>query len=422
VRRRLVVLGAGTAGTMIVNKLRRRLPTEEWEITVVDRDDVHPYQPGYLFVPFGRYDAGQLSRPRRELVADDVALVLGEIDRVDADNHTVHLAGGQSLDYDFLVIATGTSPRPDQTPGMLGSEWRRSIFDFYTLDGAEALATALETFDHGRLVVHVTEMPIKCPVAPLEFTFLAEAWLREHGLRDRVELVYVTPLPGAFTQPVAAEHLGALLEERKVTVESDFMVERIDEERRCLVSYDEREVPFDLLVTVPLNMGADFVARSGLGDELNYVPVDKHTFLSTAHDDVFAIGDAADLPTSKAGSVAHFSVEVFVDNFLQLVEGRPMTHSFDGHANCFVESGDHKALLIDFNYDTEPLTGTFPLPYVGPLGLLKETRANHLGKLAFRWIYWNVLLPGRPLPLRAQMSMAGKHPVADATTHDKEPS
>ena len=408
---RLVVLGAGTAGTMIVNKLRRKLPRDEWEITVVDRDDVHPYQPGYLFLPFGMHDGSQLARPRHEFVPDGVELVLGEIDRVDTEGETVHLSGGRTLDYDYLVIATGTSPRPDQTPGMLGSEWRRSVFDFYSLEGAQALATALESFDHGRLVVHITDMPIKCPVAPLEFTFLAEAWLREHGLRDRVELVYVTPLPGAFTKPVASAQLGDLLEERKVSVETDFLVESIDNERKCLVSYDEREVPFDLLVTIPLNMGADFVARSGLGNELNYVPVDRHTFLSPEHDNVFAIGDAADLPTSKAGSVAHFSVEIFVDNFLEHVEGKPMTSSFDGHANCFIESGDKKALLIDFNYDTEPLTGTYPVPHAGPLALLKETRANHLGKLAFRWIYWNVLLPGRPIPLPAHMSMAGKHPV-----------
>jgi sulfide:quinone oxidoreductase len=417
---RLLVLGAGTAGTMIVNKLRRRLPRETWDITVVDQDDLHLYQPGYLFLPFGTYDAAQLTRPRHDFVPEGVELVIGEVDRVDTDSDTVHLTDGSTLDYDQLVIATGTSPRPDQTPGMLGSEWRRSVFDFYTLEGALALATALRDFDHGRLVVHVTDMPIKCPVAPLEFAFLAESWLREHGLRDRVELVFVTPLPGAFTKPVASEHLGAMLDDRKITVEPDFLVESIDNERKRLVSYDEREVSFDLLVTVPLNMGADFVERSGLGDELNYVPVDKHTFLSTAHDNVFAIGDACNIPTSKAGSVAHFSVEVFVDNFLEHVAGRPMTGSFDGHANCFIESGDKKALLIDFNYDTEPLTGTYPVPYAGPLGLLKETRANHLGKLAFRWIYWNVLLPGRPIPLPAHMSLAGKRPAGTSVDTSKE--
>jgi sulfide:quinone oxidoreductase len=398
---------------MIVNRLRRRLPRDTWDITVVDRDDVHPYQPGYLFLPFGRYTAEQVLRSRRAFLPEGVHLVLDDVERVDAEACTVELGDGDRLPYDYLVIASGTSPRPDQTPGMLGPEWRRSIFDFYTFDGALALATALERFDRGRLVVHVTDVPVKCPVAPLEFVFLAEAWLREKGLRDRVELVYVTPLSGAFTQPVASEHLGALLDERKIAVETDFLVERV--EGKTLVSYDGREVPFDLLVTVPLNMGADFVARSGLGDELYYVPVDRHTLQSRAHPNIFAVGDAADLPTSKAGSTAHFSVEVLVGNLLQLVAGEPMTGSFDGHASCFVESGDGKGLLIDFNYDTEPLPGTYPLPLLGPLRLLKETRANHLGKLAFRWIYWNVLLPGRPLPLPSHMSMAGKNPPDSPT-------
>ena len=419
--RHLVILGGGTAGTMIANKLRRRLDREAWAITVVDRDDEHHYQPGYLFIPFGTYTRDQVVRSRHAFLPDGVDLVLATIDRVDADENVVLLEDGRRLAYDQLVIATGTSPRPDQTPGMLGAQWRRSIFDFYSLDGAEALGRALEGLDHGRLVVHVTEMPIKCPVAPLEFTFLADAWLRGRGLRDRVEIVFVTPLDGAFTKPVASDTLGGMLDERKVHLETDFMIERIDDEQKTLVSYDEREIPFDLLVTVPLNMGAEYVARSGLGDELNYVPVDKHTQLSTAYDNIFAIGDAGNIPTSKAGSVAHFSVEIFVDNFLQHIAGRPMTGAFDGHANCFVETGDDKALLIDFNYDVEPLTGKYPVPLIGPMDLLKETRRNHLGKLAFRWMYWNVLLPGRPVPLPALMSMAGKHhPDNQPDTESKE--
>jgi sulfide:quinone oxidoreductase len=271
-----------------------------------------------------------------------------------------------------------------------------------------ALRDRLRTFTGGRLVVHVVEMPIKCPVAPLEFAFLADDFFRKAGIRDRVELVYATPLPGAFTKPIASQELARMLDDRQIALEPDFVVERIDDERRTLVSYDEREVPFDLLVTVPLNMGAEYVARSGLGDELNYVPVDKHTLLSTSYDSIFAVGDASNIPASKAGSVAHFSVEVFVDNFVQHVNGQKMTGSFDGHANCYVEAGDGKALLIDFNYDTEPLRGRYPLPGVGPFHLLEATRVNHWGKLAFRWMYWHLLLPGRPIPLPAHMSMAGK--------------
>ena len=411
---RLLVLGGGTAGTMVVNKLRRKLDRDRWQITVVDQDDNHLYQPGFLFIPFGVYAPAEVQRSRHRYIPDGVELVLGEIDRVDADANKVLLTDGRELGYNYLVIATGTTPRPDQTPGMLGSQWRKSIFDFYSLDGATALTGALAAFDGGRVVVHVTDMPIKCPVAPLEFTFLAEAYFRSRDMRDRVELTYVTPLPGAFTKPIASQHLGSMLTERKVEVEPDFMVERIDDENKTLISYDEREIPFDLLVTVPLNMGADYIARSGLGDELNYVPVDKHTLLSKAKDNIFAVGDASNIPTSKAGSVAHFGVDVFTGNFCQHVAGKPMTGRFDGHANCFIESGDSKGLLIDFNYDTQPLTGSFPVPVLGPFGLLKENTRNHWGKLAFRWMYWHLLLPGRPIPIPAHMSMAGKHQPAAA--------
>jgi len=414
--RRLLVLGAGTAGTMVVNKLRRRLPRGEWDITVVDPSEVHYYQPGYLFLPFGDYKPRQVVAPTRRFLPDGVTFVRAAVDRVDPDQRTVALDDGRSLPYDFLVIATGVTPRPEETPGMVDSgEWRRSIHDFYTFEGAVALADKLRVTDSGRVVVHVVEMPIKCPVAPLEFIFLADAFFRSHARRDDIELTYVTPLPGAFTQPIASDRLGGMLGARGIALESDFVVERIDAERKVLVSYDEREVPFDLLVTVPLNMGADFVARSGLGDELNLVPVDKHTLLSASYDTIFAIGDASNIPASKAGSVAHFSVEVFVANFLEHVDGRPMTQRFDGHANCYVESGDGKAMLIDFNYDTEPLPGTYPLPRVGPFDLLAETRRNHWGKLAFRWVYWHLLLPGRPLPLPAHMSMAGKRPPTNGS-------
>jgi sulfide:quinone oxidoreductase len=411
------VLGGGTAGTMAANKLRHRLGADDWSITVVDRDDDHLYQPGLLLLPFSDHPPDDLVKPRGRFLGDGVDLVLAEIDRVDAEARTVSLANGVTLPYDYLLIATGASPRPDQTPGMSEGMLGGAVHEFYTLPGATRLRGALREFDGGRLVVHITEMPIKCPVAPLEFTFLADAYFAERGVRNRVEITYVTPLEGAFTRPIAAKLLGGMLEERNVRLEGDFVVESIDPDTRTLVSMDERKLPFDLLVTVPLTMGADYLARSGLGDDLNYVPVDRHTLLSKKYDDIFALGDASDIPTSKAGSAAHFSVELFADNFLEHIQGRPMTHPFDGHANCFVESGRGKGLLIDFNYDTEPLPGTYPLPLVGPFTLLGESRANHLGKLAFRWAYWNLLLPGRPMPVPALMSMTGKREALPDPVH-----
>ena len=397
--KQLLVLGAGTAGTMAVNKLRPHLPDDEWAITVVDATPEHHYQPGYLFIPFGTYQPDEVVKQKATLLTDGVDLLMGEVDVVKSDESLVVLTDGRELAYDQLIIATGTHPRRDQTEGLDGDQYGITVHDFYTLEGATRLAEVLDGWEGGRLVVNIVEMPIKCPVAPLEFMFLADAFFTERGIRDRVDLTYVTPLDAAFTKPVAAKHLGAMLEHREIALEPDFMTMEVDGDRNMLVSYDEREIPYDLLVTVPVNMGADFVERSGLGDELNHVEVDKHTFLSDDHDNIFALGDASNIPTSKAGSVAHFAVDVFVDNFLQHIAGRPMTGKFDGHANCFIESGNGKGLLIDFNYDVEPLPGKYPLPGIGPFSLLKETEANHWGKLMFKWTYWNVLLPGRDLPI-----------------------
>ncbi len=406
--KRLLVLGAGTAGTMVANKLRPLLDEHEWKITLVDQNETHYYQPGLLFLPFGEYKREDLEKPKRRFIPAGVDLIMGEIDLVEPDKNQAKLVDGTELPYDCLIIATGTHPTPEETPGLGDNEWYKSVFDFYTIEGAEALREKLETWDGGKLVVNIIEMPIKCPVAPLEFIFLADAFFAERGMRDAVELEYVTPLPGAFTKPVAAKYLGDMLVDRKISLESDFFLERVATEDNKLVSYDEREIDYDILVTIPVNMGAEYIARSGLGDELRHVPVDKFNFLSTKHDNIFALGDAAALPTSKAGSVAHFAVDIFTENFIDYVNGKPMREKFDGHANCFIESGRGKGMLIDFNYDTEPLPGKYPLPGVGPFSLLQETEANHWGKLMFKWVYWNVLLEGRAMPIPALMSMAGK--------------
>jgi sulfide:quinone oxidoreductase len=403
-----LVLGAGTAGTVVVNKLRPRLDPAEWQITIVDQNACHHYQPGYLFIPFGIYRRHDIEKPRRDFIPAGVEMVMGEIEDIDPARQRVSLAGGRSLDYDYLVIATGTHPTPSQTPGFEGEAVGRSIHQYYSLDGAIALYERLKSWEGGRMVVNIMEFPFKCPVAPLEFTFLADWWFREHGRRDKVDIVFATPMSEVFTKPVAARHLTGVLQSKDINVETDFYVERIDADAGALVAYDGRELPYDLLVTVPVNMGAPVIARSGLGDELNHVPVDKGTFLSTKHPNIFALGDAAALPTSKAGSVAHFSVEVFAENFPRYAEGLEMLERFDGHANCFIESGFGKGLLIDFNYDTEPLPGKYPLPGIGPFSLLQETVTNHWGKMMFRWVYWNLLLRGREIPLPSEMSMYGK--------------
>ena len=407
--KRIVVLGGGTGGTMMAVKLRRALEPEEWSITVVDRDDDHLYQPGLLLVPFGTYTRKDLFKPRHRFIPAGVDLVLGELDAIDAEHRTVRLADGSALAYDWLIVATGARTSPADTEGMLGAGWRETVFDFYTPEGSLALARKLREFRGGRLVVNVVEMPIKCPVAPLEFAFLADAYFAEQGLRQGVEIVYATPLTGAFTKQRCSDALSYLLEARGITLETQFSAGGVDGEKGVVSSYDGREIPFDLLVTVPTHRGAEAIARSGLGNELDFVPTDKHTLRAQASDRIFVIGDATDLPSSKAGSVAHFQADVLLENLLRAIGGREPLAGFDGHSNCFIETGRGKAIVIDFNYDVEPLPGRYPLPGVGPLKLLEESEANHWGKLAFRSVYWNLLLRGADLSaIGPRMAMAGK--------------
>jgi sulfide:quinone oxidoreductase len=390
------------------------MDTDHLEIVVVDLDDRHVYQPGLLFVPFGLTHPEDIVRPRARQLRSGITFVNSAVDRVEVGLNEVHLHDGQVLAYDVLVVATGAVLAPEETEGLTGPGWMKTVFTFYTPEGAGALGAALATFDGGRLVVNVVDMPIKCPVAPLEFCFLADWYFRERGIRDRVELVYVTPLDAAFTKPVASQRLGDLLDEKAIELVTDFNTGEVDGVAGKLIGFDGREVEFDLAVVVPVHSGAEYVGRSpGLGDALNFIPTDAHSMQSAAAPNVFVIGDAANVPASKAGSVTHFEGETVVDNVRHYMAGEALDTSFDGHANCFIETGFGKALLIDFNYDTEPLPGHYP-GVVG-LPLLKESRMNHLGKLMFQWFYWHSLLPGRDIPgLSASMPTAGKS--SNATT------
>lgn len=411
----LLILGAGTAGTMMANHLVKKLPANEWQITIVDKEKTHYYQPGYLFVPFDIYKPEQIVKSIDQFIPKGVKLVREPIDRIAKDEDQVYLANGEALSYDLLIVATGTDIAPDEIEGMLGEHWQESIFDFYTFDGASNLRKKLMNWEGGKMVVHICEMPIKCPVAPLEFAFLADSFFKNKGMRDKVELTFVTPMDGAFTKPRATKELNYLLEQKNIRIIPNFNVERVDGEARKVYDYGGEVVDYDLLVTVPTNMGDPMIERSGMGDDLNFVPTNKATLQSLVKDNIFVIGDATNVPASKAGSVAHFEAEVLTENILAYIAGKEMNGSFDGHANCFVETGNGKALLIDFNYDQEPVTGTFPIPGVGPLRLLKESRVNHWGKLAFRWIYWNMLITGKPIPfVSSAMMTAGKdiEPVA----------
>jgi sulfide:quinone oxidoreductase len=404
-----LILGGGTGGTMVANKMSQHLDQDEWKIIVVDQDENHYYQPGFLFIPFGIYSPADVVKPKRDFYPPNVEFIHSPINLIEPEKNRVKLERDKRvIDYDYLVIATGSHIEPSQVEGLLDNGWQENVYDFYTVEGATNLSRYLKFWKGGRLVLNVAEMPIKCPVAPLEFLFLADWFFHERGIRDKVEIVYATPLPGAFTKPKASAILGDMMTQKNILLEAEYNIMEVDHGKQVIRSYDEREVPYDLLISIPTNMGSDVIARSGMGDELNFVPTDKHTLQSKNYENIWVIGDAGNAPTSKAGSVAHFMLDVLVENVQRHMEGLEPQPTFDGHANCFIESGFEKGILIDFNYDVEPLPGKYPLPGFGPFSLLKESPVNHWGKMMFRWVYWNALLKGGEMPFESQMTMAGK--------------
>lgn len=409
----IVILGAGTGGALISNLLTHKLDLREWQITVIDQSLRHIYQPGLLFLPFKLYGY-ELERDVVEKITHplppQVKLVTAQIKAIDHQRRQVETDVG-TIGYDYLVSALGCRVAPEEIEGLDEVLGNNGVHTFYTLPGALGMQEAMAQMKEGRLVIDICEMPIKCPVAPLEFAFLADYYFRQKGVRDKIDISLVTPYTGAFTKPNANRVLSQVAQEKGIRVVPNFATSSVDGAKKTLTSFDGRTLEYELLAVIPPNVGADVIEEAGLGDGSSYLHTDPRTLKARKAEHIYAIGDNTNVSTSKAGSVAHFEAETVVENLLREIDGKAPLASFDGHANCFIETGHHKAMLLDFNYDIEPLEGSFPLPYGGPFSLLRESYMNHVGKIAFKWVYWNLLLLGRlphvPL-LPSHLSFMGK--------------
>ncbi|VAX18466.1 Sulfide:quinone oxidoreductase, Type III [hydrothermal vent metagenome] len=410
--KKLLILGAGTGGTILANTLSRKLDMKQWDVTVIDKAVEHLYQPGFIFLPFRLYgyeNKSDVTHPAKRHLPGSVNMVNADIRLIDHAGKKVETSAG-TYAYDWLILALGCHVAPEEVEG-LEESMGKNAFTFYTLEGSLQLQKALEKMKKGKLALNIAEMPIKCPVAPIEFVFLADYYFNQRGIRDKIEIEFVTPLAGAFTKPQASKVLSEISESKNIKITPNFDIREVDHQKKIINSFSGDSVEYDILASVPPNLGPQVIDESGLGDGAGYALTDEKTLKHKNVDNIYVLGDNTNVPTSKAGSVAHFEAEIVEENILREINGKEPIAQFDGHSNCFIESGFHKALLFDFNYDTEPLPGTFPLPKVGPFSLLKESRLNHWGKMGFKQIYWNLLLsghlPGDPL-LPSNMSFTGK--------------
>jgi sulfide:quinone oxidoreductase len=382
---RILILGGGVGGTLtanlLVKKLRRQVKAGDVTITLIDQTGQHTYQPGFMYIAMGSERAERLQRPERGLLDQRVALVIGEIEKVDEPTQTVHLVGGERLAYDYLVLATGSRIVPEAI-----EHFDTEAQHFYTAEAALELRRALDAFSGGRIVVAIAGMPYKCPPAPLEVSFLIESELRQRGLRDKSELHFCSPIGRAFTIESVSEMATPILEQKGIELHTFFNVEAIDPERKVVQSLEGEELPYDLLILVPPHRGQQFLMDSGLAPVPGgWLPTDRATLQVGGRQNVFALGDATDLPLSKAGSTAHFEAPVVSERIAAAVEGREVDHKhgdYLGKVMCFFEIGDGKGTLLQFDYDHPPRPP-------------KPNQLWHLGKIVFNKTYWHTVPKGR---------------------------
>jgi len=375
---KIVILGGGVGGTLLANVLARKLKKTETVITVVDEFGKHVYQPGWLYLPFGESTPSSLVKSERSLLSKRVHLVTGAAERIDPITRQVHMKNAPAVPYDTLIIATGARIVPDAIPG-----FEESAHHFYSEAAALRLKQAIDTFEGGKLVIGVADIPYKCPPAPLEFAFKIEDELTKRGLRDKTEITYLSPINRVFTIESVSEFVTPMLEERGIKYETFFNVESIDPATKTVTSLEGDNITYDLLVLVPPHRGARIISDSGLGDAQGWIATDRHTLQVAGQADIFAIGDATDIPVSKSGSAAHFEAKVLAERMVARVRGESQDHSpeYDGHVLCFLETGRGEASQLVFDFKTPPKP---PVP----------NHFYHYEKLLFNRAYWYIVPKG----------------------------
>ena len=382
---RILILGGGVGGTLtanlLVKKLRARIDRGEVEIRLVDATGQHVYQPGFMYIAMGGERAANLQRPERSLLDKRVQLVVGEVQRVDAEGQIVTLTDGRTLGYEQLVLATGSRIVPEAI-----EHFDTDAQHFYTAEAAARLRGALDRFTGGRIVIGIAGMPYKCPPAPLEVAFLIESELRKRGLRERSTIDFCSPIGRAFTIESVSEMATPILAQKGIELHTFFNVEAIDAQRKVVLSLEGEELPYDLLILVPPHRGQQFLMDSGLAPAPGgWLPTDRETLQVGTRPNMYALGDATDLPLSKAGSTAHFEAPVVTERIVAAIEGREVEHKrgdYLGKVMCFFEIGDGKGTLLQFDY-THP-----PRPP-------KPNQLWHLGKIVFNKTYWHTVPKGR---------------------------
>lgn len=369
---KILIVGGGMGGTILANNLARRLQGEiksgKARITMLSASERHMYQPGLLYVAVGTMAPDELYRDQRSLLEPCIDFHVDPVTEFKLDGNQVKTQSGRTFDYDMLVIATGSRMAPETIPGLA-----ENSETFYTEDTAVKMLKTLREFKGGKVVITVG-VPHKCPMAPLEITFMLHDYFKDRGIRDKVQLHYTYPIGRVHSLENVAKWAAPEFDRLGISYETFFNIKEVDGATRTLRSEEGSEVNYDLLISIPAHRGMEVVEKSGLGQN-GWIPTHRTNLNMEGRDNVFVLGDTTNIPISKAGSTAHFEAETLGENIASMVKLGIPVREYDGKVFCFIEAGKNRATYAMFNYATPP----------DPKA---PSRALHWFKLAYNKLYW----------------------------------
>ena len=369
---RILIVGGGMGGTILANNLARRLVGEmrsgKVKITMLSASDRHMYQPGLLYLAVGRMTPDELYRDQAILLEHGIDFHVDPVEEFRLDKNEVKTKSGKVHGYDVIAIATGSRPSAEDIPGLAEASEQ-----FYTEESAVKMFKRLQQFQGGKIVVAMG-VPHKCPMAPLEITFMLYDYFKDRGLSDKVKLHYTYPIGRVHSLENVAKWAAPEMDRLGITYETLFNVKSVDAAKKVIKSEEGSETSYDMLISIPAHRGMEVIEKNGLGQR-GWIPTHRHRLNMEGRDNVFIIGDTTNLPISKAGSTAHFEAEVVGENIAAMVKLGVPVRDYDGKVFCFIEAGNDRATYAMFDYQNPPQ----PKP---------PTKAVHWFKLAYNKLYW----------------------------------
>lgn len=376
--KKIVIVGAGGGGTITANtlahNLSKEIDSEKVSIQVIGEREEHIFEPGSLDVAFKGVSPKKYIHKERLLLDSKVKFSHNGVAKVNFSERSIKTNEGTLYDYDYLALATGSVARPDIVEGL-----KESSLSFHMGPAAAAkIWQALQGFKHGKVIVATTSVPYKCPPSPNEAAFMLDEFFRKKGVRDSVEIKFLTPYPRAYSAQIVSDVVQPMFEERGIEVIPFFMADRVDKMAKKIYSLEGEGHDYDLLIAIPPHRGAEVISSSGIGDTEGWIPTDKRTLRAKDQSDVYAIGDATNIPISKSGVVAHLESCTVSKNIESDLTGASELFEYSGRINCPMETGRRQALFIAGTYSEPP-----PRP--------KPTFIRYVMKKGFGKMYWSAL-------------------------------